>query len=74
MPYIPGRYKVGPKIREYLKDNGIRESFVAKNLEISYYAFMSRMTGSVEITAEELFRICKLLGVPLETFNPDEVA
>ena len=63
--------KMIEKIRNHIKDNGIKQRWVAKqagftDLELSQY-----LTGRKRMTADAYIRICDALEVPLETFKPE---
>ena len=62
--------EVGPAIKAYLDNHGIMQKFVADQIVMKIAAFNARMNGYAAVTAEELFAICNILGVPVETFKP----
>lgn len=59
------------KIRQYLKDHGITQTSVAKQIGVKPTAFNQYMVGNAKIRAEVLFRICDVLKVSPEQFAPD---
>ncbi len=59
---------LGLKIREYIAESGMKLGAVAEKAEIPMNTFSAMMNGKRKITAEEYFRICRILGVPLEKF------
>lgn len=59
---------LGLKIREYISESGMKLGAVAEKAEIPMNTFSAMMNGKRKITAEEYFRICRILGVPLEKF------
>ena len=64
---------VGLKIKEYLEENGIKQSFVAEKVGIT----PSRMSEIVNkqnkiIDCVLYYKICKVLNVPLELFLEGE--
>lgn len=59
---------LGMRIRAYIWESGMKLGTVAEKAEIPMNTFSAMMNGKRKITAEEYFRICKILGVPLEKF------
>lgn len=57
------------KIKEYLKENGIKQSFVARELSLSDSALSEMLGGKRKMTVEEYFSICKALNVDLDFFR-----
>lgn len=62
---------IGARIRAYMKENGIKQTFVAKaaGLPDSTLSDICIRNRRIEIT--EYVRICRALNVPLETFVND---
>lgn len=56
------------KVRQYLKDHGIRQSFVAEKCNLSLSTFNSMMNGHRRMYAEDLRKICYALNVSPEVF------
>ena len=63
---------LGQKIKDYLTEKGIKQSFLAEKTGMTADAISSICNGSRNVGAIEYFKICKALGVPLETFVFDE--
>lgn len=61
-------------IRKFIKDHGLKFSFVAEKAGIPNVAFISAMNGQRKISAEEYFAICDALGVSADTFRPSRAA
>lgn len=59
---------LGAKIRTYIVENGLKLGVIAERAKIPMNTFSAMMNGKRKINAEEYFAICKVLGVPLETF------
>lgn len=60
---------IGARIKEYLKRNGISQTFLADKSGLT----ISRMNAicnkdTTDIRAEEYYHICKSLNVPFELF------
>lgn len=60
------------KIKKYLEDHGIKQSFIRERLGISASACNAMLNGNRGISAEEYFKICDALGVPLDYFKVTE--
>lgn len=63
---------VQEKIRSYLNDKGIKYSKICSDIGIAPNVFSQIMNGNRTLKADEFFAICKSLGVPPETFDPDK--
>lgn len=64
---------LGLKIQQYLKENGIKQSFLVEKTGLSASIVSDICTGTRQkVDAIEYFKICKALGVPLDTFLFDE--
>lgn len=59
---------MGEKIKMYLDSNGIKYKSVAEKAGIAYAAFSMVMTGKRRLQADEYFRVCEALGVPVDFF------
>lgn len=64
----------GKKIKEYLKENGISQTFVATKTGMSISILNAALNGNRKILAEEYFLICQALDVPLDTFVDNRTA
>lgn len=56
------------KVKQYLEDHGIRQSFVAEKCNISLSTFNSMLNGKRKMYAEDLRLICLTLNVSPELF------
>lgn len=56
------------KVKQYLEEHGIRQSFVADKCGISASTFNSMLNGKRKMYAEDLRMICYALEVPPEAF------
>ena len=64
---------VGKRIKEYLKENGIKQTFVAEKSGLSNSVISDICTKGRKIDVVEYYKICKVLNVPLETFLEGEI-
>ena len=56
------------KVKRYLEEHGIRQSFVAEKCNISLSTFNSMLNGKRKMYAEDLRLICFALNVSPEVF------
>lgn len=59
---------IGNRIHDYLRENGITQISVARKTGIKKLAISNIANEKRKITAEEYYRICKVLNLPLEYF------
>ena len=59
---------IGKLIKEYLQDKGIKQNYVAERAGITDNAMSDICNGKRDIGCIEYYKICKVLGVPLEYF------
>lgn len=59
------------KIKQYLLDNGISQTHVARESGISLPAMSAILSGNRRLTAEEYVAICNALRVSVSTFTQD---
>lgn len=64
---------VGERIKQYLTDNGIKQTFVAEKVGITQPQMSEICNKGRSIDCLLYYRICKALNVPLETFLEGEV-
>ena len=55
-------------IRDYIKSNGIKQTFIAEKLGVSDRAVTDMLNGNRKITVEEYYLLCKALRVPITYF------
>lgn len=64
---------VGVKIKEYLVQNGIKQSFLVEKTGLTASAISDICTGKrKELSVVDYFKICKALGVSMDFFVGDE--
>ena len=59
------------KIKEYIKQSGLKQNAVAKKAGIKPRDLNMYLNGYVRMRAETLYAICDALMVSPETFAPD---
>lgn len=59
----------GSDIKEYLIENGIKQSYVSEKTGIPAPILNMMLNDNRKIEANEYMRICDAIGVPLEQFN-----
>lgn len=59
---------LGLKIRDYMDNKGIKQTFLAEKTGLSLQAINTILNGNRKIEANEYFEICKALDKPLEFF------
>ncbi len=59
----------GILISKFLRENGIKQRWLAEQLGISETRMSLMLTSKVRIDAEFLFKICDVFGVSSETFR-----
>lgn len=64
----------GRKIKEYLSNKGISQTFVSNKTGIPISTLNAALNGNRKILAEEYFLICQVLEVPLDTFVEEQTA
>lgn len=62
------------RIKQYLKDHGIAQTFVARKIGMDITTFNLIMNGKRPLKADVLVKICDVLGVTMETFREEVVA
>jgi len=55
-------------VKQYLDDNGIKHTFVAKGIGVDKSVFSSMISGKRKITAEEYIKICAVIKVNTHYF------
>lgn len=63
---------VGSKIKNYLIENGIKQSFVADKAGLTVSQMSAICNGDRNIDVVTYARICKALNVPFDSFLPDD--
>ncbi len=67
-----GEKLVAKCVGEYLKENGIKQSWLAERLEIPPTTLNGIFNGRSELKADLFIKICHVLNVPPETFAKGE--
>lgn len=62
---------VGKKIKKYLDDNGIKQTFLAKKSGLTDSIVSDICIHDRKIDCVEYYKICNALNVPLEFFLTD---
>lgn len=62
---------VGQRIKAYLTNNGIKQSFLSEKTDISNSILSAILAGSRKIEIMEYYRICRALNVDMLTFIVD---
>lgn len=61
---------VREKIAKYIKDNGIKQVFVANGIGLSPSAISSMVNGERDLDVQEYVKICDLFKLPYDYFMP----
>ena len=61
-------------IKEYLNNNGIKQSFVANKVHISPELLRRSLDGTRVLKADEFIAICSVLSLDLEYFYQNQIA
>ena len=61
------------KIRETMRDKGISEAFVAKQIAIKKDDFILSLNGKRKLKISEFLNICTVLGLDLEDFSEEVI-
>ena len=67
-----GGNMVGRRIKQYLTDNGIKQSFLAEKTGMTPMVISDICNKDRKVDVVEYHKICKALNVPLETFLEEE--
>lgn len=60
---------LGRRIKAYMDEKGIKYSFVAEKINMPMNVLSPILNGKRKIEAEEYFKICRALDVPLDKFE-----
>ncbi|MGN0557896.1 MAG: helix-turn-helix domain-containing protein [Acutalibacteraceae bacterium] len=63
---------VREKIAKYIKDNGIKQNYVANGIGLSPAAVSSMVNGERDLDVEEYVKICDLFKVSYDYFMPTD--
>ena len=62
------------RIMKHLKDNGIRQSHLAKQINMKYSTLNMKLNNNINITAEEIEAICGALKIkPNTLIKPSKI-
>lgn len=64
--------KVGERIKRYLEENGIKQTFVADKAGITVSKMNDICNRGKSIDCVTYYKVCTALGVPLESFLQEE--
>ena len=56
------------RIKQYIEENGLKQSYVAEKAGINFPVFNAIMNGQTKLSVERLEAISKALGVKPEIF------
>ena len=62
---------VGALIKDYIKDHGITQTWLANKSGVDYAALHAALNENRVLYTEEYFLICEALGVPYDTFRKE---
>lgn len=62
---------VGQRIKTYLTENGIKQSFLADKTEIPQTVLSLMLNGSRRIEVTQYYKICLALNVDMKKFLED---
>lgn len=63
---------VGQRIKSYLVENGIKQTFLSEKTGIPNSILSAMLSGGRKINITEYYQICKALKVDMQTFFSDE--
>lgn len=63
---------LGKKIKMYLEEKGIKQSFLAEKTSIPQSTLSALLNDKRGILANEYFSICTALDVPVDTFTTNQ--
>jgi plasmid maintenance system antidote protein VapI len=64
-----GENLLAQNINEYLKNKGIKQTWLAEQVGIPTTTLNGIINGKVQMKADLFIRICQVLNVPPETFS-----
>lgn len=56
-------------LRRYVRDHGIKISWLATHSKMKYYSLWSSLKGERELRANEVASICKALDISMDDLN-----
>ena len=59
------------KIKKFMEERGIKQSFLKEYLGVTASTVNALLNGNRGISAEEYFKICDALKVPLDYFRAE---
>ena len=59
------------RIKSYMEERGIKQSFLKEPLGMTASTLNALLNGNRKLSAEEYFKICDALDVPLEYFRKE---
>lgn len=62
---------IGIKVKNYLDENGIKYSYLSERIGMPMNTLSLLLNGKRKMSVEEYFMICEVLGLPVNTFEPN---
>lgn len=56
-------------IKEKIKNNGIKQTFIAEKIGLNNVSFTDRLNGKVKFKTDEVFKLAKILNIDLNQFK-----
>lgn len=50
-------------VKQIVKDKGLKYSYLAKELGITYYSLKKKLDNETEFTTSQVTKLCNLLGI-----------
>lgn len=60
--------KVYQRIREYIKNKGLTQTYVAKQMGYTLQTFNAMMNGKRKVYADDIIKLCKITGAEPNDF------
>ena len=58
-------------IKEKIKNNGIKQTFIAEKIGLNNVSFTDRLNGKVKFKTDEVFKLAKILNIDLNKFKEE---
>ena len=56
-------------IKEKIKNNGIKQTFIAEKIGLNNVSLTDRLNGKVKFKTDEVFKLAKILNIDLNKFK-----
>ena len=63
---------IGAKIKEYLTEHGIKQSYLAEKVGLTNSAMSDICINDRKIECQEYYKICRALNVPYDYFMEED--